>query len=460
MAGSRTTMKLPLIVRFFGMALLLAPLGCSEQLVPPGEGVITLGQETNTWTEAPAAVTAHVDKVLASGGSTVTVTNGPAPLARFSLGNGGAGYYQVTGLDAQGATRVWGRTLQLDPASFAGVLLPVFVGRAGAFSRAPQGLADAQGRSPPAVLVGGRYLLVAGGQSGSSVRVSTYDIALWDEQQSADIGCPAKTCQFESLAVAGNSDSVIAIGDTWAIGFDVGLSTAGDVQLPAGLDSWADVAGGRTIVAPDGSAYVVGATRASPPTSSVLAIAADGTKSGLTLDTPRAGAAATWVDGRGLVVVGGSASEPGAEILPAGGSAFTPLGFAADATTGAALAPLDSTTVLRAGGRDAHGAYAPTVELSLNCTSSCQMTTTKLPPIQLDSAQGFGLDSGEVLVVGRDASGATGAVSIDAGSISPVALREPRNAASAIALPNDQVAVFGGSDADGAAAESMEIYSP
>lgn len=457
----RPLAAMKLTFRLFAMGALFALMGCSEQLVPPGEAVITLGQESNTWTEAPAAVTARVDKVLASGGSTVSIANGAAPLTRFSLGTGSTGYYQVSGLDAQGTIRVWGRTLELDPAGFAGITLPVFVGRAGGFSRAPDGLADAQENTPPAVIVGGRYLLTGGEQSGSYVRLSAYDMALWGDQQSADVPCPAgaKTCRFESLVVQGNSNAVIAIGDTWAIGFDVGVGSVSNVALPTGLKSWADVAGGRSIAAPDGSTYVVGATRAGPPTSSVLAIAADGTMSAVSLDTPRAGAAATWVDGRGLVVVGGSASEPGAEILPAGGSAFMPLPFAPDATTGAALAPLDTKTLLRAGGRNTKGNYAPTVELSLNCTSSCSMTKT-LSPVQLDAARGFALDGGEVLVVGRNSSGATGAVSIKGNSIQPVALRAPRKNASAIALPNGQVAVFGGTDPSGAAAMSLELYSP
>ena len=101
--------------------------------------------------------------------------------------------------------------------------------------------------------------------------------------------------------------------------------------------------GGRSIVASDGSVYVVGATRGDPPTAAVVHVAADGVLTSATLSAARRGAAAAWVEGRGLVVVAGNASAAGVELLADGAKAFVPLAFTADATVGAAVVALDGS---------------------------------------------------------------------------------------------------------------------
>lgn len=436
---------------------LLLPLGCSQQLLPEGRAELVTGHEKDTWTASPAPVHVAVDKLLPSGDK-IPITSGDVPLQEFSLGRGAAGYYRVTARDADQVARVEGWSVEIDPAAVAAHTLPLFVQRSDAFARPPGLLGTDQGASPPAAVFGSRHLLLGGAALTSQVVLDGYDLGLWTpDQTSTAIACPSKPCHFRSLAVVGSV--ALGVGDDWAVWFDLDVGGTGAAPLPDGLSSYADIAGGQTVAAPDGSAYIVGATRSNPPSKSVLRINADKTLTALTLVTPRAGASAAWVDGRGLVVAGGSAHGAGVELAASGATAFEALGYAADPTTGAGLAVLDGSTVLRVGGRDAQGDHAATVSLALGCNSSCK-PQARGTPVPLDHARAFHFDSGDVLVVGDDDSGKTGAVRLTGTAQSPVPLREPRSHATALLAPTGQVAVVGGLLADGTPARSVELYLP
>ena len=52
---------------------------------------------------------------------------------------------------------------------------------------------------------------------------------------------------------------MLGVGSSTATWFDLSDGTSGAAPLPAGLTSYAEIAGGRSITGPDGTAYVVGA---------------------------------------------------------------------------------------------------------------------------------------------------------------------------------------------------------
>ena len=124
--------------------------------------------------------------------------------------------------------------------------------------------------------------------------------------------------------------------------FDLGSNTAADLPSLTG-GSFADIAGGATITGDSGIQYIVGATRSTgTPTAAILEIDPSDTSDTnyqvagrphwLNLANARLGASATWVEGRGLVVAGGSATAPGVEVLAPSAAVAAPLAFAPDDT--------------------------------------------------------------------------------------------------------------------------------
>jgi len=447
-------------VRKLLSVLFLLLEGCGEvPALPPGEVVLTEGQESDTWSRDPAALTVEVEKISESGDRR-HIASLAAPAKGFSLGLGAVGEYDVTGYDVNQVARVRGHSVLVDPLGLAGTKLPLFVGRVGAFSRPPSNLLTEPGEAPLLALLAGRFVFMAGGSDGSGVQTDGYDLGFWAPvADSPVILCRHEPCAFRTLAVVRNW-LALAIGADWAIWHDVQSGLSGNVGLPAGMKSFAEVAGGRAIQAPDGTQYVVGATRAAPPTAAVLRVDPEGVLTRLSLTSERAGAAAAWAPGYGLVVVGGSPSGAGAELLAQEASAFTPLGYAPDPTTGAALSVLTGTTLLRAGGRQPDGSAADSVQLDLGCGTSC----TPLPHparIELDAALGFSFENATVLVIGVAPTGETAAALVSDDRVETLALREPRRGATALALPTGQVAVVGGTLLQGGApARSLELFTP
>ena len=73
------------------------------------------------------------------------------------------------------------------------------------------------------------------------------------------------------------------------------------------------------------------------------------------LATPREGACATFVAGRGLVVYGGDGSAAGAELLATGAQLAAPLPFPADDVKGCAATALDSAHLADVSVKHRHG---------------------------------------------------------------------------------------------------------
>lgn len=436
--------------------------GCGTEPIPPGKVQLTIGQESDTWTREPAPTTVDIEKWLVNGDQ-VHLKTVDAPAAGFTLDSGDIGQYEVIGRDASGTVQVRGRSVFLDPRGFAGTTTSLFVGRAGDFSRPPGNFQLTEpGDAPVASLLASRYIVTAIPQTDVGIQTDGYDLGFWlPVNRSPIIPCRAP-CTVTSLASiyvqALRSWQLLVLGDDWAVTYDVSADVTTNVKLPTGMTSFAEVAGGRTIAAPDGSVYIVGATRPSSPTSSVLAYTQAAGLHVISLLGARAGAAATWVEGHGLLVAGGSETAAGAELLAEGASAFTALGYPPDPTAGAGLGPLSSARVLRSGGHNPDGSAAATVELSLACGSACA-ATPRSAVVELDQAQSFAFDD-RVLTVGTTADGETRGAFIDGDQVTILSLREPRRHGTVLGLPTGQVAVVGGTRiSDNVATQSLEFFT-
>ena len=436
---------------------------CSDpEPYPPGEILLTQGQETDTWTADPVPVSVRVTRILEDG-TRKRVATLDVPPVPFSMGQEGVARFEVTAPDEDGKTAVWGRSLTLDTLGLSGSTLYLFVGRTGRFSRPPNQAMIDHGEMAPAAVVGDRHIFLAGGTHNSYAVAEYYDLGLWGVVPTPiAFECPAQPCEFRSIAVV-DGWLLVAVGDNWARWFDLGDATFtsyGEAELPSRLDSYSGVAGGRTVYAPDGTAYIVGATRTGPPTSEVLQVDVDGALSALSTTVARAGAAATWVDERGLVVVGGAAEECGAELLAEGSDAFVPLPFAPDPTTGAALAGVDKSTVMRLGGKTADGEAADSVTLALGCGTECQPEPFG-EPIELDQATAFRLGDDDTLLIGTEPEGTTQAVRMRSDELEVIRPRDARRGATALLVPTGHVALAGGVDPDSdEPVPSFELLAP
>ncbi len=438
--------------------LLVSCLGCSDEALEPGRFRIVLGEDAATWTEAPAVTSARFDKLLGDG-TRRTLAEPTLPVESVALDLGGAGRYELSGLDAEGRVRVRGRSLGLLPTGLAGMTLPLYVARTGRFGVAPGRLGVPQQSRPLAAVVGGRLAYVVSSSTTSETAPDGYDLGGWAPLTSAGrLACPSAPCSIESFAVFDDWIGVV-VGPDWAFYVDLYAGGGAALEPPEGLDGFQRVAGGTAVTTPQGALYLVGGTRPAAPTSAVLKIDTDGVLSALSLTAPRAGAAALWVPGRGLVVVGGSALGAGAELLAEDATSFAPLPFPPDPTLGAALAVVGDGVLARLGGLDPNGAPAASVRLPLGC-ARCTLEPAG-PSVPLSAASAYPLDAGQVLVVGARADDqATGAVLYDAEQLRPAPLREPRLGSTSLLLPTGQVAVLGGSTPSGEPALAVELFTP
>jgi hypothetical protein len=392
----------------------------------------------------------------------------------------------VFGLDAAGDTLVFGATLPFQFGELDGLRIPIFVQRTGEWARLPGPLSDAR----PAPLLSplqGQYLLVSGGGDPSlATRTQLYDFAQFAPAPHP----PTLPRAPASVAVVGSV--ALLIDQTGATYFDFSSGASAEAPAPAG-GSFADVAGGATIVADDGTEYVVGATRASgSPTASVLVIhpsdtsvAADltGKLAWASLSAPRLSAWAVWAVGHGLVVGGGNAMAPGVEVLAPGSVTGAGLGYPPDASQGAGAALLDAQDVLVAGGVTPAGgdAVVPAVRvLPLACAGGCVTTTwAQTLPAVLSVAQTFSIvhastlasagsgssptsptdptgGASRGLVVGDGPDGVTRVFRVGpSDAVDEVPTKVPHNGARAWFSPVGSVVVFGG-----AAGGEMESFAP
>lgn len=349
----------------------------------------------------------------------------------------GIGSLVIAGLGADGAELAYGRTPAIDLTGIAAYSAQIFVQKPGLARMLTLPVAPV---APRVALFGVRYLALVEPASRDLELVDLLAVRTYTKSSAFAVAPSAAAIFAGTYALAIATD-----GTTSLVDFDTG--TAASPALPSGVLA-ADLADARTIVGDDGAAYLVAATRApisgsggATPSDLVLRLGTDGTLTARRLVTKRAGATAVWIDGRGLVVIGGTgdAGSAGAEILASGATTASPLPFATDATAGAIAVAVDAHTVLRAhvdGTLDA---------LDLACTSACSATAatatldgapTDGAPLERGGAL-FVTDKGSLLRV--DAKGTTSAPLGSLGSVTATR--------ALVALPTGVVAAVSSSDA-------------
>jgi len=380
------------------------------------------GLETDTFTQAPVPTKLEVTSIDSSGNQTELAT-APLPASTMDLGSldpNSAGIIQVTGFDDAGTRILAGQSLPVLFGWIDGVTLPVFIQRTGEFARLPDPPSDSR-PSPVAGVLNGRYIVVTGGADPALASTTMIYDLMELEPVSPAVTLPLTPTSMAFVApVADDSDGGSTDSIGWLINaagvyqYDFSTGTPTSVILPTGYLP-ADIAGGATVSAPDGSQYIVGATRTTgAPTAAVLAIDSRGNPSWLTLAQTRLGAAATWVASVGLVVTGGNQTgDPtahGAEVITvASASTGAPYPYPPDPSVGSGAVALDGSHVLIAGGVLPDGSSAGVRKIDLSCMTQCAPVAWQPLGASITGAQAFAGGVGSASDAGS-AGSATSAV--------------------------------------------------
>jgi hypothetical protein len=417
---------------------------------------LVTGAETDTFSRSPAPTQLTVVAVDSSN-STTKLASVSLPASTVDLGRldqNAVASLQVTAVDAAGAEIIYGSSLPMQYGSLAGLSVPVFVQRTGEFARLPAPFSDAR-PAPILTSVQGQYLFVAGGGDPAlAAKTQFYDFLSFAPLASP----PTLPRPVRSAAFVG--PIALIVDEQGGTYFDFSSNSSVSATAPSG-GSFADVAGGTTVVSDKGVAYIVGGTRTSgDATASVLVL--DPNDSGgsanvvgkltwASLTAPRLGASATWVTGRGLVVTGGSSTAAGAELLAALPSTTgSALPFAPDPSEGTGVVPLPPSgqQVLLAGGLDAAGHDAGARTLDLACTSACAPMAWGADggalPTPIGSAQAFALDATTAVVVGSEASSLTHVFRLTTTSTAELRTKVPHMGARAAISPLGTLVIAGG----------------
>lgn len=442
------TSKLQLIFLSF-----VAFSACDDADTPSGKLEITGAEGASTLQGVDSF---RVERISETGKKNELFTGAKLPTS-VDLGTSGKYKFRATGLDANGNALVRGETLLQDVAPLAGASIPLVLFRTDRLTQAPGRLSIAPGTFPKVGLLGSTALWVWTNLTADYVTTDGYNVAYWQQVSpvttDADytkIECLVEPCSLQNLLIVGGFYAV-GIADTWAMQIDEYSGSKKEIDVPAGLNDFSDVAGGTVFQGATASAVLVGATRASRPTPYALAFDKNVSPSVLTLSVPRAGAAALFEADVGLVVVGGSATGVGVERVAPGAQAFVALNYPADPVTGATLLRHDATHVLRVGGANPDGTPATTLLIDTTCSQpACEATPLSALNVSITAGRSFfDAESGDSILVGEDPATGTAVVyryspAIPSFTLIPVAEAQQRVHAAAIALPHRTVALVGG----------------
>jgi hypothetical protein len=446
--------------------LLLAPLlgGCSTD---PRKAhlAITVGQETAAFSQDPEVVSVVVQALGTDGSLVAGATSTPGGTLDFGeIASDAQLMFEVAGLDAAGVPQMRGRSLGAIGISALSAPLPVFVQRVNAWAR-PPGLLAQTHLGGVAAVGAERYLLLGGGTVATDGRpdaLEIYDLLTLGALSVTDLVRVPET-------IVPRDAAAFLIDHTGGTSINLSTGKSTDVGTPTGLTSFALVAGGTPVDASDGRTFVVGGTRANDPThptKSVLLAGADGTLSSLELVHARAGATALWIEGVGLVVVGGSADGPGIEVLGPTATGFVALDlFPPDATVGAGAVVDGLHGVVLIGGTQG-GAPAPLRRLDPTCTKDCAPTvvTGSDLAVGLTSVHAYALGGGRFFAVGEATTTPSQTRMFDVqlgASAIEIPLREPRRGAAVTPTPSGTLSILGGRlVADDTPALSVELLFP
>jgi hypothetical protein len=455
---------------------------CSADPLPPGHYVIITGQETDTFSLSPAPTKYTVSSLSEtdSNASLTVVSTADKPIESIQVPPSGKNWYTLKGEDADGVRRVQATSYPISGLTMAGYDFPLFAGRTDAFCRPPGALTTAQGNHPPAGMIWGQYLWVLGASSMSAITTDSYDLVGWgpsvqtSSNDFATVTCTTTPCAFQSLATYETFDSnnyltgefALGVGTNWANAIDLYEGTIVDVKLPADLPSWEDIAGGRTLRTISGASFIVGATRSSSESTAVLEVSTSNTLVPLGLNTKRQNAAATYIEGQGLVVIGGISADDstssGIELLAPDGTKFSSLPYPTDHVQGAALVAGNSTgnVVWRIGGRNGDGTPASSVSYDLSCAQDCTPQPLTGMDVDVITAVGFGYADKRIVVGEVDSDGTMDAWRLTDTTVTRIPQREPRRSATAFELPNGFIALVGGTlVSDGSDALNIELVA-
>ena len=442
--------------------LLLSPFtsSCSGE-TPDVHLAITVGQEKDAFSQSPEVVSVEVRGFDPSGLPAVVARTTPGGDLDFGdVGSTAQLTFEVTGLDAAGKTVVRGRSLGAIPLGAVTGTLPIFAQRVNQWAR-PTGKLLQSHTGGVAGVGAERYLVLGGGtvsKGDKSDEVEVYDLLALD-----GLALGGVKSQPETLVPRGTAMLFSSHKSTTTIDFASGEGS--EVAPPTGLASYGAIAGGQPVDASDGRTFVVGGTRPTEPTKSVLVAEADGSLSALELVEARAGAAAVWVEGVGLVVAGGSATGAGVEVLGPKATSFAALSFPPDATVGAGAVIDGPSGVVLLGGTLEDGSPSPIRRLDPTCVNACAATviTGSDPSSALTAVHAYTLGGGRILTVGEAIAAPAQTLSFDiqlGTSATELPLREPRSGASVIPAPNGTLALLGGNRLDGKPALSVELFAP
>lgn len=418
------------------LAVLFLLAACAKK----AEGTLTLstGLEADALTRDPPVKTLVVEATLNDGGTT-PLARVELPATTLDLGDFAktdVGTVDVRGEDSTGRTVVAGSSMPMAFSALESATLPIFVQRKDTFARLPAPFTE----TPPSdivALVGSRYVIGIEGQ-----KTALYDLAT----QLPVTNPPALPTAPKSLVVVDSRMLSVTDEAASAVVYDLSNGQTSTISAPTG-SSFTDVAGGATVYTTEGMSYVVGGTRTSAPASSVLVIAIDGTPSMVKLTSPRKGAAAAYVKGRGVVVIGGSATAAGAELVTSDGKS-APLPFPADPSEDLSARAIDDTHVLVAGGASPLRVY------DIGCGSACAPTLVDTSGLgALPLAKPSIATIGTLALVAGDGPTGTRVFAVEANRAREVTLRVPRSKASLVELPTKSVALVGG-------AREIETYRP
>lgn len=419
--------------------------------------------DASTFTGPPPVTTLTVSALDTSGDPPTTLGTASLPATMIDLGvqnENSVDAIQVTGTDAKGVERVFGASLPFQYGQLVGLTLPIFVQRVGELAALPGAPLSDSRRTPTVGAFQGQYLFVGGGSDTSLAKTSQ----IYDFAQFAPLPQPPSLPRVPlSIAFVGTVGWLIDASGS-ATYFDFSSNGSAEVTPLAG-GSFADVAGGATVIADDGTEFIVGATRIGTATSTVLEINPNdmsnsayphGNATWLSLTEPRLGASATWVSGLGLVVAGGSASASGVEVFALPQTAgttgsvatrATALPYPPDASVGAGATTLTTTTVLLAGGITPSLQDAGARTIDLGCSAACAPAQWASLPVPILSAQAFTLNPASAFVVGNQPfSGTTHAFLLTTASATEIPTKTPHTNATATLSPVGSIVLVGGAN--------------
>ena len=356
---------------------------------------LVTGEETEVFSRAPAPTSMVVESVDLEGKVT-ELSRRAAPFGELDLGDhdeSDVAALRIRAFDATNKLVVAGESLYFQYGALAEGTLEIFVQRTGELARMPTP-PSATFDAPLAEVLLGRYVLLVKGTS-----VSLYDLLGLRALQTPPV--------FKRTAASLTSygSTALLIDAQGASSFDLSTGQEVDVPAPEG-GNYGEVAGGLAVRAKDGSAFVIGATRDGAPSARILRLSKDGKLSFASLVHPRAGACATWIEGRGLVVYGGgTATDPAAEALVDNATTAAPLALPPDAVKGCGVAGIDGGRIVVAGGKGATGDTGmglPARSFDLGCGSNCTATTFQ-GVVPLVRAQALAVAGDAALFVGDTA---------------------------------------------------------